>query len=105
MGAHLHHALKAFCSDTEWKYAVFWKLKHQARMFVGQVAVTRKRMWIFADKLVTDSCSPFETIVVVAVVPHGVVQLGSLKKKHPLEVKRVLLICSKMSSWIFSPFF
>ncbi|XP_057484723.1 transcription factor EMB1444-like isoform X2 [Actinidia eriantha] len=60
MGAHLHHALKAFCSDTEWKYAVFWKLKHQARMFVGQVAVTRKRMWIFADKLVTDSCSPFE---------------------------------------------
>ncbi|PSR94856.1 Transcription factor like [Actinidia chinensis var. chinensis] len=139
MGAHLHHALKAFCSDTEWKYAVFWKLKHQARMMLTwedayydnhelcdppenicftekggylsdrhahdplglavakmscHVAVTRKHMWIFADKLVTDSCSPFEnydgwqtqfssgikTIVVVAVVPHGVVQLGSLKK-------------------------
>ncbi|XP_057472841.1 transcription factor EMB1444-like [Actinidia eriantha] len=116
MGAHLHPALKAFCSNTEWKYAVFWKLKNRARMmltwedayydnhelcdppenicfsekggylsdrhahdplrlavakmschiyslgegFIGQVAVTRKHMWIFADKLVTDPCSPFE---------------------------------------------
>ncbi|KDO68475.1 hypothetical protein CISIN_1g004499mg [Citrus sinensis] len=59
---------------------------------VGQVAVTGKHQWIFSDQLVTNSCSSFEfsdgwqsqfsagirTIAVVAVVPHGVVQLGSL---------------------------
>ncbi|KAI8574433.1 hypothetical protein RHMOL_Rhmol01G0353300 [Rhododendron molle] len=61
---------------------------------IGKVAVTGKHMWIFADNCVTDSCSPFEhydgwqtqfsagikTVVVVAVVPHGVVQLGSMNK-------------------------
>ncbi|XP_059431947.1 transcription factor bHLH155 isoform X3 [Corylus avellana] len=61
---------------------------------IGQVAVTGKHKWIFADKHVRDSCLSFEycdgwqtqfsagirTIVVVAVVPHGVVQLGSLNK-------------------------
>ncbi|KAI4301125.1 hypothetical protein L6164_034437 [Bauhinia variegata] len=59
---------------------------------VGQVAVTGKHRWICADKQVTGSGSSFEftdgwqsqfsagirTIVVVAVVPLGVVQLGSL---------------------------
>ncbi|KAM7254279.1 hypothetical protein ACFE04_031961 [Oxalis oulophora] len=59
---------------------------------VGQVAVTQKHQWIFADA--ANSCGSFEssdrlesqfsagikTIVVVAVVPHGVVQLGSLIK-------------------------
>ncbi|THG13568.1 hypothetical protein TEA_007831 [Camellia sinensis var. sinensis] len=61
---------------------------------IGQVAVTGKHMWISADKHLADSCSPFEhcdgwqtqfsagirTVVVVAIVPHGVIQLGSLKK-------------------------
>ncbi|XVF32417.1 hypothetical protein REPUB_Repub17cG0080600 [Reevesia pubescens] len=61
---------------------------------VGQVADSGKHQWIFADKHVNSSCSLFEfcdgwqsqfaagirTIVVVAVVPHGVVQLGSLNK-------------------------
>ncbi|XWS36407.1 hypothetical protein CRYUN_Cryun20dG0083100 [Craigia yunnanensis] len=61
---------------------------------VGQVAVSGKYQWIFADKHVNSSCSVLEfcdgwqsqfaagigTIVVVAVVPHGVVQLGSLNK-------------------------
>ncbi|KDP26554.1 hypothetical protein JCGZ_17712 [Jatropha curcas] len=151
MGTDLHNTLKGLCFNTEWKYAVFWKLKHRARMvltwedayydncelddpfenkcfretlenlscgryshdplglavakmsyhvyslgegIVGQVAVTGKHRWIFADKRVTNSISSFEfsdgwqsqfsagikTIVVVAVVPYGVVQLGSLNK-------------------------
>ncbi|MED6140729.1 hypothetical protein PIB30_096276, partial [Stylosanthes scabra] len=59
---------------------------------VGQVAVTGKYRWIHADNLVADSSLAFEfagawqslfsagirTIVVVAVVPLGVVQLCSL---------------------------
>ncbi|KAA8543355.1 hypothetical protein F0562_021150 [Nyssa sinensis] len=151
MGTQLHQALRTLCLKTEWKYAVFWKLKHQARMMltwedayydnheqhdpsenecfgeivgnlhnghyshdrlglavakmsyhvyslgegiVGQVAVTGKHLWIFSDKHAFDSCSSFEyrdgwhtqfsagirTVVVVAVVPHGVLQLGSLNK-------------------------
>ncbi|XP_061340640.1 transcription factor EMB1444-like isoform X2 [Gastrolobium bilobum] len=61
---------------------------------VGQVAVTGKHRWICADDQVTGSGLSFEfadgwqsqfsagirTIVVVAVVPLGVVQLGSLNK-------------------------
>lgn len=61
---------------------------------VGQVAVTGKHLWISADKHVIDSCLSLEysdgwqtqiaagirTIAVVAVVPYGVVQLGSLNK-------------------------
>uniref|UniRef100_A0A5B7BD36 BHLH domain-containing protein n=1 Tax=Davidia involucrata TaxID=16924 RepID=A0A5B7BD36_DAVIN len=151
MGTQLHQALRTLCLNTECKYAVFWKLKHQARMMltwedayydnheqhdpsenecfseivgnlrngkyshdplglavakmsyhaysigegiVGQVAVTGKHLWISSDKHVSDSCSSFEycdgwhtqfsagirTVVVVPVVPHGVVQLGSLNK-------------------------
>ncbi|KAL1831783.1 hypothetical protein ACET3Z_001434 [Daucus carota] len=59
---------------------------------VGKVAITGKHMWISTDKHVLDSCSLLEysdgllpqfssgirTIAVVPVVPHGVVQLGSL---------------------------
>lgn len=59
---------------------------------VGKVATTGKHMWISTDKHVLDSCSLLEysdgllpqfssgirTIAVVPVVPHGVVQLGSL---------------------------
>ncbi|KAJ9169595.1 hypothetical protein P3X46_017764 [Hevea brasiliensis] len=150
MGTDLHNTLRSLCFNTEWKYAVFWKLKHRARMvltwedayydnceqhdpleskcfretlehlcggryshdplglavakmsyhvyclgegIVGQVAVTGKHRWIIADKLVTSSISfefsdgwqsqfsaGIKTIVVVAVVPYGVVQLGSLNK-------------------------
>ncbi|XVE77903.1 hypothetical protein DITRI_Ditri13aG0101300 [Diplodiscus trichospermus] len=146
----LQQILRSLCLNTGWKYAVFWKLKHRARMvltwedayydnhdqhdplenscsrdtlenlhsgyshdplglavakmsyhvyslgegIVGQVAVSGKYQWIFADKHVNSSCSLSEfcddwqsqfaagirTIVVVAVVPHGVVQLGSLNK-------------------------
>ncbi|XP_048232536.1 transcription factor bHLH155 isoform X2 [Ricinus communis] len=137
MGTDLHNTLRSLCFNTDWKYAVFWKLKHRTRMvltwedayynnceqhdllenkcfgetfenlcggrysndpvglavakmsyhvyslgegIVGQVAVTGKHRWIVADKHVTNSISSFETIIVVAVVPHGVVQLGSLNK-------------------------
>ncbi|XP_057965204.1 transcription factor bHLH155-like isoform X2 [Malania oleifera] len=137
MGTHLHQTLRSLCFNTEWKYAVFWKLQHRARMMltwedayydnheqhdsleikhfsetmdklsdgnylndplglevakmsylvyslgegiVGQVAVTGQHQWIFAAKHAANWCPSFETIVVVAVVPHGVVQLGSLNK-------------------------
>ncbi|KAG6783822.1 hypothetical protein POTOM_009496 [Populus tomentosa] len=151
MGADLHNTLRSLCFNTDWNYAVFWKLKHRARMvltwedgyyenceqhdafeskcfsqtqeklhgghytrdplglavakmsyhvyslgegIVGQVAVSGKHQWIFADKYAASSFSSHEfsdgwqsqfsagikTIVVVAVVPYGVVQLGSLNK-------------------------
>lgn len=151
MGTDLHHVLRSLCFNTEWNYAIFWKLKHRARMvltwedayydncekhdnsgngcfiktleklpgshyphdplglavakmsyhvytlgegIVGQVAVTGRHQWIFADNIVKNNCSLSEyrdgwqsqflagirTIAVVAVVPHGVVQLGSLNK-------------------------
>ncbi|XP_027349371.1 transcription factor bHLH155-like [Abrus precatorius] len=148
---NLHQVLRSLCFNTHWNYAIFWKLKHRARMIltwedayynnpddcdssenkschktleqigcgkfshsalglavakmsyhayslgegiVGQVAVTGKHRWICADNQVTDSGLSFEfadgwqsqfsagirTIVVVAVIPLGVVQLGSLNK-------------------------
>ncbi|KAK7345789.1 hypothetical protein VNO77_16400 [Canavalia gladiata] len=151
MGTNLHQLLRSFCLGTDWKYAIFWKLKYRARMIltwedayydspdcfesfenkcclttlekiggasfshdplglavakmsyhvyllgegiVGQVAVTGKHQWINVDNQVTSSGPSFEfadgwhsqfsagimTIVVVAVVPFGVVQLGSLNK-------------------------
>ncbi|XP_050366733.1 transcription factor bHLH155 [Argentina anserina] len=151
MGTDLHQALRSLCLNTEWNYAIFWKLKHRARMvltwedayydnceqhdnsgdesfiktlealpgghnphdplglavakmsyhvytlgegIVGQVAITGKYQWIFADNIVRHNCSPSEygdgwhsqflagirTVAIVAVVPHGVVQLGSLNK-------------------------
>ncbi|XP_068493170.1 transcription factor EMB1444-like isoform X2 [Phaseolus vulgaris] len=137
MGSNLHRLLRSFCLGTDWKYAIFWKLKHRARMIltwedayydnpnicdssenkscqntwerigsadfshdplglavakmsyhvyslgegiVGQVAVTGKHRWICVDNQVTSSVPSFETIVVIAVVPLGVVQLGSLNK-------------------------
>ncbi|XP_039048090.1 transcription factor EMB1444-like isoform X2 [Hibiscus syriacus] len=151
-GCGLNQILRSLCLNTEWKYAVFWKLKHRARMvltcedayydhvdqhdplnhcfrdtvesldsgyhsrdalglavakmsynvyslgegIVGQVAVSGKHQWIFADKHANSYCSLFEsqfaagirTIVVVSVVPHGVVQLGSLNKVYE-DVKLV----------------
>ncbi|RZB48229.1 Transcription factor EMB1444 isoform B [Glycine soja] len=151
MGTNLHQVLGSLCLNTHWNYAIFWKLKHRARMIltwedayynnpddfdssenkhcqktleqigcgkfshsalglavakmsyhayslgegiVGQVAVTGKHRWICADNQVASSGLSFEfadgwqsqfsagirTIAVVAVVPLGVVQLGSLNK-------------------------
>ncbi|XP_047156337.1 transcription factor EMB1444-like isoform X1 [Vigna umbellata] len=151
MGSNLHRLLRSFCLGTDWKYAIFWKLKHRARMIltwedayydnpnicdssgnkscqntweqidsadfshdplelavakmsyhvyslgegiVGQVAVTGKHRWIYEDNQVTSSGPSLEiadgwqsqfsagirTIVVIAVVPIGVVQLGSMNK-------------------------
>ncbi|XP_042973653.1 transcription factor EMB1444-like isoform X3 [Carya illinoinensis] len=148
----LRQTLRSLCLNTDWMYAVFWKLKHHSRMvltwedayydyherhdspwnnccsktpdklhdghyshdplglavakmsyhvyslgegIVGQVAVTGKHQWIFADKQITGSRLSFEyydgwqtqfsagikTIAVVPVAPHGVVQLGSLNKQ------------------------
>ncbi|KAL5981899.1 hypothetical protein ACLOJK_015966 [Asimina triloba] len=161
MGNRLQHILRSLCQKTQWKYAVFWKLKHRARMvltwedsyyekqeqpnssnttgasilssdahdsnyrgdplglavakmsylvhslgegIIGQIAFTGKHRWIFADEPGSKSWPPLEniiesflcscesqfaaglqaqfsagikTIAVVAVVPYGVVQLGS----------------------------
>ncbi|XP_027095255.1 transcription factor EMB1444 isoform X1 [Coffea arabica] len=66
---------------------------------VGQVAVTGKHLWVSSDQHVAHPSSPYEhcdgwqtqfsagikTIAVVAVVPHGVVQLGSLDKVQIVE--------------------
>ncbi|KAJ6336121.1 hypothetical protein OIU78_012680 [Salix suchowensis] len=150
MGADLHNTLRSLCFNTYWNYAVFWKLKHRARMvltwedgyyencelhdafeskcfsqtqenlhgghytrdllglavakmsyhvyslgegIVGQVAVSGKHQWIFADKYAASSFSSNEfsdgwqsqfsagikTIVAIAVMPYGVVQLGSFE--------------------------
>ncbi|CAJ2627691.1 unnamed protein product [Trifolium pratense] len=141
MSTNLHQLLRSLCLESDWKYAIFWKLQqHCARMIltwedayydspdncdssqsgcdfsqdplglsvakmsyhayslgegiVGQVAVTGKHQWICADNQVTSSGPSFKfadgwqsqfsagirTIAVVAVVPLGVVQLGSLNK-------------------------
>ncbi|OVA09168.1 Myc-type [Macleaya cordata] len=146
----LQQTLKSLCFNTEWKYAVFWKLKQRTRTvltwedayydnheppdpsdymhynnlknlpdghclrdplglavakmsylvyalgegIVGQVAVSGKHQWIFADKPSSSFRSSSEfcdgwqtqfsagirTVAVVAVAPHGVVQIGSLNK-------------------------
>ncbi|XP_071690415.1 transcription factor EMB1444-like [Rutidosis leptorrhynchoides] len=148
-GGGLHHQLKNLCVNTDWKYAVFWKLGNQSQMvmtwedgyyrddkeknnrlesnwfdnmnehakedqytqdhlalavanmsnrvysigegIVGKVAATGKHLWISEDQLDNSSCSfnenfnewktQFATgirnLVVVAIVPYGVVQLGS----------------------------
>lgn len=69
---------------------------------VGRVAASGTHEWISAYKLIHPSCSPFEfsdgwlnqfaagikTIAVVAVVPHGVLQLGSLR--HVYEDKKIV---------------
>ncbi|XP_060180945.1 transcription factor bHLH155-like isoform X2 [Lycium barbarum] len=146
MASQLQQALRSLCCNTPWKYAVFWKLTHRARMMltwedayydndgfpekispgstagnlhdgpysnnrlgvavakmsyhvyslgegiVGQVAITGKHLWVSADKgaaitsLAPEHCDGWQaqfsagikTIVVAAVAPHGVVQLGSL---------------------------
>ncbi|PPR80630.1 hypothetical protein GOBAR_AA40081 [Gossypium barbadense] len=137
----LYQILRSLCLNTEWKYAVFWKLKHRARMvltledayydnhdqcgpsenncfrdtlqnlhtgcyshdplglavanmsyhvyslgegIVGQMAVSGKHQWIFADEYVNSSCSSFEfrdgwQSQFEAGI-RGVVQLGSLNK-------------------------
>ncbi|KAF5207022.1 Transcription factor like, partial [Thalictrum thalictroides] len=31
---HLQQTLRSLCFKSEWKYAVFWKLKHRARMML-----------------------------------------------------------------------
>ncbi|KAK6780627.1 hypothetical protein RDI58_022811 [Solanum bulbocastanum] len=146
MASKLQQALRSLCCNTPWKYAVFWKLTHRARMMltwedayydndgfpvkkspgstagnlydghysnnhlgvavakmsyhvyslgegiVGEVAITGKHLWLSADKvaaitsLAPEHCDGWQaqfsagikTIVVAAVAPHGVVQLGSL---------------------------
>ncbi|ESQ51713.1 hypothetical protein EUTSA_v10016331mg [Eutrema salsugineum] len=150
MGSTYQEILRSLCSNTDWKYAVFWKLNHRSRMVltledayydnhvvnnspdakdcgvipnnmhgghqahdplglavakmayhvyslgegtVGQVAVSGEHQWVFPEYY--ENChSPFEfqnvwkgqisagikTILVVAVGPSGVVQLGSLRK-------------------------
>ncbi|XP_028765502.1 transcription factor EMB1444 [Neltuma alba] len=151
MATNIRQLLRSLCLNTDWKYAVFWRLKHGDRMIltwedgyydnpdhydslgnecyqktmeqfhsgnfphdpldlvvskmsyqvysigegiVGQVALTGKHQWIYVDDHATSSGSSFEfadgwqsqfyagirTIVVVAITPHGVLQLGSLNK-------------------------
>ncbi|KAG5587368.1 hypothetical protein H5410_047802 [Solanum commersonii] len=34
MASQLQQALRSLCCNTPWKYAVFWKLTHRARMML-----------------------------------------------------------------------
>lgn len=159
MGAYMHQLLKSLCSGSEWKYAVFWKLKHRARMvltwedayynshgqtglskfkcseetvdhsnnlgysrdplelalakmsyyvyslgegIVGQVAASGKHQWLCPNLylantyLSSEDCDIWQTqfsagisaVLVMAVLPHGVLQLGSLNKANE-DVKLV----------------
>ncbi|XP_038713911.1 transcription factor EMB1444-like isoform X1 [Tripterygium wilfordii] len=170
MGTVLQNILRSLCLNTDWNYAVFWRLKHRSRMvltwedayhdncerqghsenkcssetqqnflsgpshdpvglavarmsyhvyslgegIVGQVAISGKYQWIFADKLVSSLHSSFEvikssdgwqsqfsagikTVVVVAIVPYGVVQLGSLNTVFE-DVKLVVHIKDAFSA-------
>ncbi|KAJ8899467.1 hypothetical protein K2173_018441 [Erythroxylum novogranatense] len=170
MVTDLRPTLRSLCLNSEWKYAVFWKLKRRARLvltwedayydnckrhgtsegmlpsdslenihtsqdllglavakmsyhvyslgegIVGQVAVTGKHQWIFSDKNAMNSFSSFEfsdgwqsqfsagikTIIVVAVAPYGVVQLGSFNKvvedmKLVAHIKDAFLIHQDLS--------
>ncbi|KAL8191948.1 hypothetical protein R6Q57_028679 [Mikania cordata] len=49
-GGELHQELKKLCVNTDWKYAVFWKLKHQGQMMLS---------WddAYCDDKERDSCS------------------------------------------------
>ncbi|KAF8108707.1 hypothetical protein N665_0104s0033 [Sinapis alba] len=147
MGSTSQEILRSLCSNTEWKYALFWKLHHRSRMvltledayydnhghnnsqevqgcsvipkdmhgahdslglavakmayhvyslgegIVGQVAVSGEHQWVFPEYYgnchsasevhnVWESqiSAGVKTILVVAVGPCGVVQLGSLRK-------------------------
>ncbi|GMH20879.1 hypothetical protein Nepgr_022721 [Nepenthes gracilis] len=83
---------------------------------IGQVAVTGKHRWIFADDHAIESCSSSEasafqhgdgwqaqflagiqTVVAVAVVPHGVVLLGSMNKVTE-DMKLIALIREAFSA-------
>ncbi|KAL1202135.1 Transcription factor [Cardamine amara subsp. amara] len=137
MGSTLQQILRSLCSNTDWNYAMFWKLNHRSRMvltledvyfvnhehglmseslhahdplglavakmsyhvyslgegIIGQVAISGQHLWISSEYF-NDSHSTFQvqngwesqisagikTILVVAVGPCGVVQLGSLCK-------------------------
>ncbi|KAI6674898.1 hypothetical protein NL676_002804 [Syzygium grande] len=159
MGAYVHPLLKSLCSCSEWTYAVFWKLKHRARMvltwedayynshgqtglskfkcseetldhsnslgysrdplelalakmsyyvyslgegIVGQVAASGKHQWLCPSLYLANNCLSSEdcdiwqtqfsagiaAVLVIAVLPHGVLQLGSLNKVNE-DVKLV----------------
>lgn len=128
-GVELHQQLKDLCVNTNWKYAVFWKVNHQDQMtltcedaycdnlrdscisndllglevlkmsysvysigegMVGGVAASGKHVWKSGQQLVNGSLDEhldgwrtqfragIRTVVVIAVAPYGVVQLGSL---------------------------
>ncbi|KAF5201604.1 Transcription factor lhw [Thalictrum thalictroides] len=88
----LRQFLRSLCEDLQWDYAVFWKLRHRSRIYVGGAASTGKHHLIFADefdsKLLPEFPDEFhlqfavgiQTILLIPVTPHGVVQLGSLQK-------------------------
>ncbi|CAI9107668.1 OLC1v1007081C3 [Oldenlandia corymbosa var. corymbosa] len=173
MEGQLHRALRCLCSNTGWKYAVFWRLKHRARMMltwedgyyyngenqetkcpsgsasnlqvgqcsrdplgialakmsyhvyclgegvVGRVAVTGHHIWIATDKLAVGLGAEFEndgwqaqfsagirTIAVVPIVPHGVVQLGSLDNiAEDFELLNHIkdIFCKLLNSWAGEP--
>lgn len=39
MGTNLHQVLRSLCLNTHWNYAIFWKLKHRARMYASTTTI------------------------------------------------------------------
>ncbi|XP_054801301.1 transcription factor EMB1444-like isoform X3 [Prosopis cineraria] len=160
MAMNMRQLLRRLCLNTDWKYAIFWRLRHEDRKIltwedgyhenpddydslddeccqktmeqfhvghfshdplgmavrkmsdhvyslgdgiVGQVALSGKHQWIYADDHAMSSglscefadgwqsqfSAGIRTVVVVAIIPHGVVQLGSLNKQV-IEDMRIL---------------
>ncbi|KAI3797911.1 hypothetical protein L1987_33175 [Smallanthus sonchifolius] len=90
MGYLLKEALKTLCGVNQWAYAIFWKIGCQNPILVGRVAFTRNHQWIIRDnkmlsvhppevsnEVYTQFSAGIQTIAVIPIHPHGVVQLGS----------------------------
>ncbi|KAF8035708.1 hypothetical protein BT93_C1667 [Corymbia citriodora subsp. variegata] len=93
----LKEFLKSQCDNSCWIYAIFWKLQHENETIVGEVGWTQSHCWVSPDDVLASNCkseTPFiipdewlpqisagvKTILVLPLLPHGVLQLGSHEK-------------------------
>ncbi|KAK4358540.1 hypothetical protein RND71_020769 [Anisodus tanguticus] len=90
MGYLLKEVLKTLCGVNQWSYAVYWKIGCQNTKLVGRAAVTGSHQWFHSEgfsgvvhppevlkELTQQFSAGIQTIAVVPVLPHGVVQFGS----------------------------
>ncbi|KAL8129967.1 hypothetical protein V2J09_019122 [Rumex salicifolius] len=90
MGNPFKDALKTICGINQWSYGVFWKIGCQNPKLVGRTAFAGKYEWIVSgsfnemvyppevlSELHQQFSAGMQTIAVIPVMPHGVIQLGS----------------------------